>query len=181
MRRKTAKEILIESFRELADTRKINRITVREITENCGYSPATFYRHFKDKYDLITQDYTTGMTEIMNGINQNSKNLSATLTDAAEYFSTNRNYLANLFLHTNGMDSFIQHMREIHYEALKGAVTRISGTEPDEKTKIYIRTYVLGTVQLTCEWILGNYSLTPAELAEVYENALPGPLKHYFD
>ena len=47
MKRKTAKEILAESFRELAE----------EIADNCEYSPATFYRHFRDKYDLIAWDY----------------------------------------------------------------------------------------------------------------------------
>ena len=53
MRRKTTQELLAESFRELAQGRSIDRITIRQIVENCGYSPATFYRHFRDKYDLI--------------------------------------------------------------------------------------------------------------------------------
>ena len=58
MKRKTAKEILAESFKELAATRDVEKITIKEITDNCGYSPATFYRQFKDKYDLIAWDYS---------------------------------------------------------------------------------------------------------------------------
>ena len=57
MKRKTAKEILSDSFRELAETKSVDKITVRDITENCGYSPATFYRQFKDKYDLVEWIY----------------------------------------------------------------------------------------------------------------------------
>ena len=53
MKRKTAKEILADSFRELAEQKTVDKITVKDITENCGYSTATFYRQFKDKYDLI--------------------------------------------------------------------------------------------------------------------------------
>lgn len=53
MRRKTSKEILAESFRELADIKPIDKITIKDIVDNCGYSPATFYRQFKDKYDLV--------------------------------------------------------------------------------------------------------------------------------
>ena len=64
MKRKTAKEILAESFREIADKKPINKITVRDITDNCGYSSATFYRHFKDKYDLIAYDYMTRIESI---------------------------------------------------------------------------------------------------------------------
>lgn len=41
MQRKTAKQILAESFREVAQTKSIDKITVRDITENCGYSGAT--------------------------------------------------------------------------------------------------------------------------------------------
>ena len=42
MKRKTAKEILADSFHELAKDRQIDKITVREIAANCGYSSATF-------------------------------------------------------------------------------------------------------------------------------------------
>ena len=41
MQRKTAKQILAESFREVAQTKSIDKITVRDNTENCGYSGAT--------------------------------------------------------------------------------------------------------------------------------------------
>ena len=57
MKRKTTKEILAESFRELAENRPVDKITIQEIVDNCDYSPATFYRHFKDKYDMIAWDY----------------------------------------------------------------------------------------------------------------------------
>ena len=57
MKRKTTKEILAESFRELAENRPVDKITIQEIVDNCDFSPATFYRHFRDKYDLIAWDY----------------------------------------------------------------------------------------------------------------------------
>ena len=72
-------------------------------------------------------------------------------------------------------------MREIHFSCLREIVQRVSQTTRlDAKTEMYIRIYVLGTVHLTCEWILGNYSVSPKELAEVYENSLPEPLRQYF-
>ena len=46
IRRKTTKEILGESVHELAAKKPIDKITVREIVENCGLSPATFYITF---------------------------------------------------------------------------------------------------------------------------------------
>lgn len=74
MKRKTTKEILAESFREVAETRPVDKITIQEIVDNCNDSPATFYRHFKDKYDLIAWDYVNRSNEIMDkvGINDSS-------------------------------------------------------------------------------------------------------------
>lgn len=107
MKRKTAKEILAESFRELAEKKNIDKITVRDIKENCGYSSATFYRQFKDKYDLIVWDHTRIVAEVMDRIGNNGYPWSQTLLDGAKDFQTNKDYLSNLLKHTSGQDSFI--------------------------------------------------------------------------
>jgi len=65
VKRKTAKELLAESFRELAQERDIDRITVQDIAKNCGYSIATFYRQFRDKYDLIAWDYARDVQKLL--------------------------------------------------------------------------------------------------------------------
>ena len=83
-------------------------------------------------------------------------------------------------MHTSGLDSFIGYMREINYASLKNVVLRMSGlTALDEKTDMLIRTYVMGTVQLTCEWILGRCKASKETLAMVYAEALPEPLRRY--
>ena len=177
MKRKTAKELLAESFRELAGQKSIDKITIQDITENCGYSTATFYRQFKDKYDLIAWDYARKAEAIMAQLSEKDASWKQTLMNWAEYFQTEKDYLANLFLHTSGHDSFIQYMTEIHYRAFAIHLLVISKLkELDEKTSLLARTYCLGTVYLSCEWIIGKYDVTPDELAEIYENAVPQPL-----
>ena len=37
MKRKMTKEILAESFREIAENRPVDKITIQEIVDNCGY------------------------------------------------------------------------------------------------------------------------------------------------
>ena len=180
MKRKTAKEILADSFRELAMQKTVDKITVKDITENCGYSTATFYHQFKDKHDLIAWDYTRGHREIMDRVDMAEYEWRQTLIDGANYFYKDKKYLANLLLNTTGYDSFVYNMSETHYNSLEKCVIEASGSEHlDEKTKMCIRLYCLGTTCLTCEWILGKYKATPQELAEVYENSLPAPLREY--
>ena len=65
MKRRTTKELLAESFLELVQTKRIDKITITDITNNCGMSQPTFYNHFKDKYDMIVWIYTNHVREIM--------------------------------------------------------------------------------------------------------------------
>ncbi len=44
---------------------------------------------------------------------------------------------------------------------------------------MYVRTYCQGTVDLSCDWILGAFQVTPEELAAVFEDCLPLPLHKY--
>ncbi len=179
MKRKTAKEILAESFREMAECKTIDKITVSDIVANCGYSPATFYRNFKDKYDLIAWEHTRGVAEIMGRISD-SYTWRQTLIDGAKWFYSEKEYLTNLFRHTTGQDSFIRYMTEINCDALRRQILLSSKKEKlDGKEELYIRTYCLGTVSLTCEWILGKHEATPDEIADIYVNSLPVPLHQY--
>ena len=180
MKRKNAKELLAESFRELAAAKSIDKITVKEIVDNCGYSMATFYRNYKDKYDLIAWDYAQGTARIMGQINEQDYTWRQTLLDGALHFEKEREYLKNLFLHTSGHDAFILYMTEINYDALKKHILAVSGMDGlDEQTDMYVRVYCMGTVSLTCEWIFGRYKAAPEVLAEVFENSLPVPLHKY--
>ncbi len=177
MKRKTARELLADSFRELAGEMNVDRITVRAIVQNCGYSQATFYRQFKDKYDLIAWDYSRQVSGIMDRVGTDGYTWRQTLADGAVWFDAQREYLANLFLHTNGLDAFIRNMVETNYRHLRACVVRaMDGAEPDERMEMFMRVYCHGTVSLTCEWVLGKYRADVAQLAEVFENFLPAPL-----
>lgn len=178
MKRKKAREILVDAFLEVAETKPVDRITVLDITENCGYSTATFYRHFRDKYDLIAWAHTQSVEKTMERIGTDGYTWKQTLIEGAKAFEKNRDLLANLLLHTSGHDAFILHMTEINYRALKAHILKSTERDTlDEITDMYVRMYCMGTVCLTGEWILGKYKVSPEGLAEIYENALPLPLR----
>lgn len=180
MKRKTAKEIFAESFREVAQKKPVDRITVQDILENCGYSKTTFYRSFKDKYDLMVWDYISRQQKIMDQTENADYAWKTTLMEGALLFQEQKDYLKNLLLHTSGLDSFSRYMKKIHFESLKKCVLDASGMQAlDIKTEMYVRTYCQGTVDLICDWIMGAYDVPPEDLAEVFENCLPIPLREY--
>lgn len=180
MRRKTAKEILAESFRELAEKKPVDKITVPEIVENCDYSKTTFYRLFKDKYDLMAWDYARRLKEIMNRIDHRDYKWSYAVPEFVGLVGKERDYLKNLLLHTTGYESFLQYMKQAHFDSLRRCVLDALGEkELDVKTEMVVRTYCQGTADLICDWIMGVYETGTEDLAEVFVNCLPQSLRQY--
>ena len=182
MKRKTTKELLAESFRELAETIPIDKITVKDIVYNCDYSPATFYRQFKDKYDLIAYDYVQRTSEIIVNFGTEGYEWIHILTDCMRFFDENRKYMKNLLLHTSGMDSFVRYFADANIGHITDCVLKNSSmNELSHDIEVYVRVYIFGTVQLTCQWLLGEFDSTADHLAELFEKAVPEPLKEYLN
>lgn len=180
MKRKTTKDILAESFLELAEAKRIDKIRVSDITSNCGMSAPTFYNHFKDKYDLIVWIHTHRVSEVMSKIDKNGYGWRDTLLDGAKYYYENRSYIINALKHTSGHDSFVGYVTRNNIEVLAKEVRRKLMTEhlPSE---IYglIKIYVYGTVHFMLDWLMEDATLTPEQVAQMWENGLPQPLKQY--
>ena len=51
------KKIILESFNSLVKTKSFDKITVKMISDEAGIGRATFYRHFKDKYDVMNYNF----------------------------------------------------------------------------------------------------------------------------
>ena len=111
------KEALADALRQMMKVKPIDKITVKDIITNCGYSQATFYRQFRDKYDLIAWSYTRDLESILDRLKGDVHSWRQTLESAAAYFSAHRQYLANLLTHTSGYDSFI--VKKLYYISCK--------------------------------------------------------------
>ena len=58
----TSKEQIQSSFRHLIFVKSLDKITVRDIVEDCGLTRNTFYYHYEDIYDLF-DDYLDMQTQ----------------------------------------------------------------------------------------------------------------------
>ena len=74
----------------------------------------------------------------------------------------------------------MRYMTEISYDAVKKHILASGGQEKlTRQEELYVRIYCLGTVSLTCEWILGVHDAKPEEIADIYVNSLPVQLHRY--
>ena len=61
------KKALATSLKKLLSKKELSKITISNITDDCGVNRQTFYYHFKDVYDLLEWIYLNEVIQPMNG------------------------------------------------------------------------------------------------------------------
>ena len=61
------KRALASALKELLEHKPLNKITIADITEQCGVNRQTFYYHFQDIYALLEWIYTTDAQRLLEG------------------------------------------------------------------------------------------------------------------
>lgn len=62
----TTKHLLANSLKDMLEKKTIDKITVKEICENCNVNRQTFYYNFQDIYDLIEWIFDDDLKALMN-------------------------------------------------------------------------------------------------------------------
>lgn len=83
------KKAIKESFIMLLDKKSIDRITVKDITDECGISRNTFYYHYADIPALVEEIITEQAERIIREF-PDIRSLEQALTVAAEFILQNR-------------------------------------------------------------------------------------------
>lgn len=103
-----------------------------------------------------------------------------TLKDGANYYYDNRKFIINALKHTKGQDYFAEYVRNTNTNLLIREIKKKSKFESIPKSVLgLIKVYVYGTVQFMIDWLIGNFSATPEEIADIWEESLPSALKGY--
>ena len=179
-KRKTTKELLADSFIELSQEKNINKITIKNIVDNCELTPTTFYNHFKDKYDLIVWIYSAAVEKIMNKIDGENYFWKNTLSDGINFFLENKNFLLNAITHTSGQNSFINNMTRVNLKIFLDSVKKNNNlAEIPKDIEVLSKIYVYGTVCMICEWLIDKNSVGLEEFIKLLEDGLPEKLKKY--
>jgi len=181
MQRRTTKELLAESFQELAAKKPVNKITVTGIVENCGLTPPTFYNHFSDKYDLIAWIYSNGISAMLERCRADGSGWAGFARERISYLIENRDFVLNAFRNTNGQDSFLRQVAGAHIELMSAEVMKKTGSEiVPENILNMIRVYCYGTVVFFQEWLSNPPMLPQEEVRELLAACLPMQLREYF-
>ncbi len=65
---KQTKETIVRVFLNLIQKKSFEKITVKDIVEECGINRKTFYYYFKDIYDLVEYAFKAEMESYINSV-----------------------------------------------------------------------------------------------------------------
>ena len=180
MHRMSTKEILAESFKELAETKPINKITITNITDNCGMTQPTFYNHFRDKYDLITWIYLQEAQKHIKNVGKDGWTWKDTISCNLQYFMDNKSFIINALKNTKGMDSFVFQMANINRDLLVKEVKSKTGKdELSDEMMALIKMYVCGICQYICGWLLEPNPMPCDKLAGIIQEFAPSEIRPF--
>lgn len=159
-----------------------DKITVKDIVNDCGLTKTTFYKYFRDKYDLVAWIYSNSAEKIMSKIDADGYSWKNSLADGINYFFDNKEFLKNLMMNTGGQDSFINYVANFNIKILSDYIKRSQNFEnlPTE-IEIPVKIYCYGTTCMICEMLIKDFPVSVEKFISLLEGALPEPLRKFLN
>ncbi len=182
MLKRDTKALLLNSFFELASSKPINKISVREISEQCGVTSQTFYNHFKDKYDLIFWAHKQRVDEIAEGYSNGSLSAEKALCMYIDGFSQNAETILNACRNTDGPDSFKWYAADYLTQIIMGFVKNKKNVEEvPVEIRFDISLYSVGISAMIFKWLRDEQPISDTQLSEYLLKAMPPLLRAYVE
>lgn len=171
----TTKRALEASLKKLLLRKPLNKITINDITEDCGVNRMTFYYHFKDIYDLVDWILVEDAAEALEG-RQNFETWSEALLDALQRIQDNRVLVLNVY-RSISREQVEQYLYKMLDPLLRMFIERENIPVKEEDKQFIIDFYKYGFVGMVLEWIRRDMKTEPAIMAERLNTMMHGDLK----
>ncbi len=175
-----------EAFMVLSAQKKIDKISIKELTDLAGINRSTFYAHFDDIYDLkdqVVADFVKVLEEdiipIIIDITYGT-NFTHSSYNILDIYNQNRD-LFSAFLITNRDESLIDSLKEIASASLLERFANMGITAP---THIgYILEYLVsGQLAILAKWVREDCVLSAEDLVSLIKRLnFDGPVQCLFD
>ncbi len=144
------KKILAQALAEEMEKAPIDKISTSQLLEKVGVSRSTFYRHYRDKYDLLNQIYQLILDDTL-----------FTVTEGASY----KTVFYNLYTVLSTYPAFFKNalsstdhnsLRNYIYEQSYGFFERTLEADgmdmKDTYHRLLLTGYITGSLEVTCAW-----------------------------
>ena len=173
----TTKRALEASLKKLLNQKPLNKITINDITEDCGINRMTFYYHFKDIYDLVDWILTEDAIKVMEG-RRSFDTWAEAFQDILQQLQDNKTLVLNVY-RSVGREQVEQYLYRLLDPILKDFADRETTdiTIQDSEKQFVIDFYKYALVGMVLEWIRRDMKTDPAVMTERLGKMIHGDLR----
>ncbi|HIS56812.1 MAG: TetR/AcrR family transcriptional regulator C-terminal domain-containing protein [Lachnospiraceae bacterium] len=173
MANKTKQE-LEQSLKHLLLQKPLDKITISDLTEDCGISRMAFYYHFRDIYDLVEWVCLEDAARALQG-KKTYDTWQEGLLQIFEAVLENKPFILNVY-HSVSREQIETYLFQLTYDLLRGVVEeKAAGVNISEEEKRFIADfYKYGFVGVMLDWIKKGMKDDYKDMAEKMSRTLQG-------
>lgn len=177
------KRALEKSLKNMMEKKPLNKVTINEITEDCGINRMTFYYHFRDIYDLVEWScLRTGKMALKGSSTHDTwkEGLLKLFHAALE----NKQFVTNIYrnIDRERTEKYLTPLTE-------NLLMRVLNEEPggvyarEEDKEFIAKTYAYVFIGFLLDWIKNNMAESPEKIVEklsvVVQGTFSGALSRF--
>ena len=158
------KQALEESLKKLLLVKPLDKITINDLTNDCGISRMAFYYHFKDIYDLVEWACIEDATRALQG-KKTYADWQEGLLQIFEAVQENKPFILNVYRSVS-REQIENYLFQVTYDLIKGVVEeQAEGMSlPEEDLEFIAHFYKYSFVGVMLDWIRQGMKESPEVL-----------------
>lgn len=173
--RLNTKEMLATSLQELLREKPLRTIQVKDITQKCGASRTTFYKHFHDKYDLMNWIYKHNVDKLL----ASSNNWQEKMYQISLFIWNNRSFFSKIIQYRE-QNSLIDYIVEYATAYCLGEISKKTDIITEDMA-FAINQYIAGISYMIRYWIAEGFRDSPEEFSKKICDNIPEQIRLLFE
>lgn len=147
---------LAASLKKLLGKKTLDKITVKDITDDCGVNRQTFYYHFHDVYDLVEWIFLEAAKKFRSKY-EDERDLKVIIARLTEQLLENKAFVINTFYSVNRrqLEKFLQELARPSLKEI--AANYAEGKHISEEDQDFVVSlFNFALVGIVTEWVSGG-------------------------
>ncbi|WP_379162100.1 TetR/AcrR family transcriptional regulator C-terminal domain-containing protein [Paenibacillus sp. sgz5001063] len=172
------KNALARSLKKLMLTKPLHKITIQQLTADCGVTRHTFYNHFQDIYELLGWVYQTEIIEDLEPY-RNCSGWKQGFLSVLYYTQSNKTICLNTF-HSLGREHLEGFLYGVIYGVMIQVVEELDMQEPEQVSmqakKEISDFYSLAVLEQVIHWLKAGANTDPVQIVDKVARIMDGSI-----
>lgn len=165
------------AIKEMLKTKSLDKISVSSICKKCNLTRQTFYRNFKDKYDLVNWYFQQlcDKSFLLMGV---ELNLKEALCEKFKFIENEKIFFSQAFK-SDDYNNLVNYDYEMIYKFYEKAIVKQTKKPLTQDIEFLLEMYCKGSIDMTSKWATGYLDIPKEKMVSLLIQSVPEGLKPY--